>query len=320
MPNPDRSGRIGGSDVPALFGLDPWKSYYRLWHEKAGNIEPEDISNNPKVKYGKKAQEIICHWFCEENGLEPTVYFKEGDILRDPTISGLAGTPDYHIGIADFDKCPDDIKIYNRSGEGVLEVKTTGYRQYKTWKDVGPPMSYQLQLQTYMGLSNLKWGALAIEVDHELLQPFVYEFKPQAYQAIKKAVADFWQSIKDGKEPDPTDADKMQPFIRKLLTDEVVDLSGNNELASLVQKYRELEQQHQNARVNVLKLDQPKYHAFYDIQKYLADNKITAKRIKVGDAELITTITKEVPVKAFVRPAKQSFKIKYQHEGVNENE
>lgn len=304
MPNHDRSGRVGPSDVAVLFGLNPHKSIYRLWHEKAGNIEPEDLSNNEDVEDGIYYEEPTARLFAKRNELE----LEKGVFYLSPEIEGFGGTMDFLISS----------KLKN--GKGVLEVKNTGWRYYNVWRDIGPPMHFQLQLQAYLGLTGLKWGMLAIAVDRKLLPPFEYEFKPQAYEAIKRAVADFWQSIKDGKEPDPTDEDKMQPFIRKLLTDEVVDLSSNNELASLVQKYRELEHEHQNARVKVLTLDQPKYHAFYDIQKYLADNKITAKRIKVGDAELITKITKEVPVKAFVRPARQSFKITYQHEGVYENE
>ena len=308
MPNPDRSGRIGPSDVAVLFGLSPYKSLYQLWHEKAGNIEPEDISDRDVVKFGVHMEAAVARWFASENGLE----INYGKFTECPDVKGFGGANDYFA-----QKGEDDVPI---GYPGILEVKTTGWQSYKEWPNGEPPMHYQLQLQAYMGLAGLKWGMLAILVDRKLLPPFEYEFKPQAYQAIKKAVADFWQSIKDGKEPDPTDADKMQPFIRKLLTDEVVDLSGNNELASLVQKYKELEHEHQNARVKVLTLDQPKYHAFYDIQKYLADNKITAKRIKVGDAELITKITKETHVKAFVRPSKQSFKITYQNEGVYENE
>lgn len=304
MPNPDRSGRIGPSDVAVLFGLNPYKSLYKLWHEKAGNIEPEDLSNNEDVEDGIYYEEPTARLFAKRNKLK----LSSGGFHSSAEIDGFGGTTDFVIASE------------TRDEKGILEVKNTGWRYYNTWKDIGPPMHYQLQLQAYMGLTGFKWGMLAISVDRKLLPPFEYEFKPQAYEAIKRAVSDFWQSIKDGKEPDPTDADKMQPFIRKLLTDEVVDLSGNNELASLVQKYKELEHEHQNARVKVLTLDQPKYHAFYDIQKYLADNKITAKRIKVGDAELITKITKETHVKAFVRPSKQSFKITYQNEGVYENE
>ena len=304
MPNPDRSGRIGPSDVAVLFGLNPYKSLYKLWHEKAGNIEPEDIGDKDVVKFGTWVESSVANWFCHENGLA----CKKSDFYACRESPNFGGTPDFIVNRGDD------------RASGILEVKTTGWQSYKEWPNGEPPMHYQLQLQAYMGLAGLKWGMLAILVDRKLLPPFEYEFKPQAYQAIKKAVVDFWQSIKDGKEPDPTDADKMQPLIRKLLTEEVGDLSGKDALASLVQKYRELEQQHQNARFKVSTLDQPKCHAFYDVQKYLADNKITAKRIKVGDAELITKITKETHVKAFVRPSKQSFKITYQHEGVYENE
>lgn len=316
MPNPDRSGRIGPSEIAVLFGLSPYKSLYQLWHEKAGNIEPEDLSNNLYVQYGKIMQEPICHWFCEKNGLAPTVYFKEGDILHDPTISGLAGTPDYYVEIADVDKISPEMEVFLKSGEGVLEVKTTGQESYKKWKHDGPPMSYQLQLQTYMGLSNLKWGALAIAADRELLQPFVYEFKPQAYEAIKKAVADFWQSIKDGKEPDPTDSDKMQPFIRKLLTDDVVDLSSDNKLSNLIEEYKK------NEALFATSI-KPEYHSAIvkkailrgEIQKYLFDQKIGSKKITVNGTQINTRFVKECTIK---RKASQYIIIN--NEGITENE
>jgi len=307
MPNPDRSTYIGTTDVASLFGLSPYpdRTYLRLWREKAGLVDREDLSGRDDIEFGKRMEDLVCGWVCEREGWERL----PKQFLGNYHTEGLAGENDGFI------------RAPGKDGLGNLEGKTVHWDKFKRWNGE-MPIHYQLQVQCAMGLAGIKWGVFAIYVlgSYKPETVFEYKFEPKAFEAIRREAAKFWQSIKDGKEPDATDEDKMQPFIRKLLTDEVVDLSGNNELASLVQKYRELEQQHQNARFKVSTLDQPKYHAFYDVQKYLADNKITAKRIKVGDAELITTITKEVPVKAFVRPAKQSFKIKYQHEGVNENE
>lgn len=301
MPNPDRSGRIGPSDVAVLFGLSPYKSLYQLWHEKAGNIEPEDLSDKDVVKFGVNMERAVAHWFCQENGL---IYCK-GKFRSAEDIEGFGGENDYEIDFMDKQK-----------GNGILEVKTTGWQSYKEWKDGEPPMHFQLQLQAYMGLAGLKWGMLAILVDRKLLPPFEYEFKPQAYEAIKKAVVNFWQSIKEGREPDPTDDDKMQPFIRKLLTDEVVDLSANNKLASLIEEYKRND-------ALILSSITPQYNSAMakkavikgEIQKYLFDNKISSKKITVNGTQINTRFVKECTIK---RKASQYIIIN--NEGVTENE
>ena len=53
-----------------LFGLDPYKSYWRLWHEKAGNIELEDLSDNEDVEFGREMESSrIAWWFGKKNNL-----------------------------------------------------------------------------------------------------------------------------------------------------------------------------------------------------------------------------------------------------------
>jgi len=52
-----RRGGIGASDVPTILGRNPWKTAYRLWQEKVGIIEPEDLSNNPRVQRGNQYED-----------------------------------------------------------------------------------------------------------------------------------------------------------------------------------------------------------------------------------------------------------------------
>lgn len=54
-----RGKYIGGSDAAAVLGLNPWKSNVELFNEKTGITVPEDISDNPNVKFGTEAEPLI---------------------------------------------------------------------------------------------------------------------------------------------------------------------------------------------------------------------------------------------------------------------
>lgn len=54
-----RKGKIGGSDAAAVLGLNPYKNNVEFWNEMVGITKPRDISNEPYVIYGTKAEEHI---------------------------------------------------------------------------------------------------------------------------------------------------------------------------------------------------------------------------------------------------------------------
>lgn len=44
--------KVGGSDVPVILGLNPWKTALELYGEKRGELEPQDLSANENVEAG----------------------------------------------------------------------------------------------------------------------------------------------------------------------------------------------------------------------------------------------------------------------------
>lgn len=58
-----RKSGIGGSDAAAILGLSPFKTNVQVWEEKVGLREPEDISDNEQVKYGKEAEDLLVKLF-----------------------------------------------------------------------------------------------------------------------------------------------------------------------------------------------------------------------------------------------------------------
>ena len=64
----DRRHFIGGSDARIIMGDDEAK-LVRLWREKRGEIEPEDLSGNLIVQLGVVTEELNRAWYQRNSGL-----------------------------------------------------------------------------------------------------------------------------------------------------------------------------------------------------------------------------------------------------------
>ena len=58
----DRRSFIGGSDARIVMGSDE-TALLRLWREKRGEVDPEDLSDNLIVQLGTVTEHLNRHWF-----------------------------------------------------------------------------------------------------------------------------------------------------------------------------------------------------------------------------------------------------------------
>jgi predicted phage-related endonuclease len=58
---------IGGSDARIILGDDE-AALLRLWREKRGEIEPEDLSGNLLVQLGAVTEDLNRRWFERNTG------------------------------------------------------------------------------------------------------------------------------------------------------------------------------------------------------------------------------------------------------------
>src|SRR6266566_5541810 len=78
-----RRSFVGGSDARIIMGADE-AALKRLWQEKRGEIEPEDLSGNLIVQLGVVTEELNRHWF-ERNtgqGIKDVQYRVQHPVVR----------------------------------------------------------------------------------------------------------------------------------------------------------------------------------------------------------------------------------------------
>ena len=63
----DRRSFIGGSDARIIMGDDE-AALLRLWREKRGEVEPEDLSGNLIVQLGLVTEHLNRHWYERNTG------------------------------------------------------------------------------------------------------------------------------------------------------------------------------------------------------------------------------------------------------------
>ena len=63
----NRRSFIGGSDARVIMGADE-AALLRLWREKRGEVEPEDLSGNLIVQLGVATEALNRHWYERNTG------------------------------------------------------------------------------------------------------------------------------------------------------------------------------------------------------------------------------------------------------------
>src|SRR5262245_26394520 len=89
----ERRHFIGGSDAWIIMGSDE-AALLRLWREKRGEIEPEDLSGNLIVQLGVATEPLNRRWFERNTGQAIKDVQRR---VRHPVIRWLAATLDGRV-------------------------------------------------------------------------------------------------------------------------------------------------------------------------------------------------------------------------------
>ena len=87
-----RRSFIGGSDARIIMGADE-AALLRLWREKRGEAEPEDLSGNLIVQLGRVTEDLNRHWFERNTGQAVIDVQKTGPASPGPLSGGHPRRP-----------------------------------------------------------------------------------------------------------------------------------------------------------------------------------------------------------------------------------
>ena len=194
-----RKKYIGGSDVACILGYNPWKTNVQLYREKKGLVMPDDLSDNPLVQYGIKAEEHIRALFSLDHK-ELKVEYVPDNSWRNTK---------YPFAAASLDGFLTD----ENGRKGILEIKTatiTSSQANAKWKDKIPD-NYYCQVLYYLGITewqfcdlraNLKYAypdsdGYTIVRDYHIERSEVED----DIATIMKMTAMFAKSLEENKEP-----------------------------------------------------------------------------------------------------------------------
>ena len=202
----DRDKYIGGSDIPVIMNLSPFKSRFDLLLEKAGYKE-DAFEGNVYIEYG--------------NTMEPKIRAAINAEIKEPFAEGK------HIREAEADEIIG-VRIHTdgENSDSILEIKTTS----QVYEDIYDYKIYLVQLLFYMVNTGKPYGLLAVYNRPEDLSE---EFDKDRLQIFDLCIDDYkglCSEISDACEKFIEDLQKVKdnPFIteEELLPTEITDITA----------------------------------------------------------------------------------------------
>ncbi len=149
----ERRTGIGGSDVAAIVGLDPWRTALDVYLEKTV-IDTLPPRPTPLQEFGLELEPIIRRRFVKHSNRR----VKRARLHRHADYTWMICHPD---GLIQASRHPR-WRMSPQHNPGVLECKTAGLRVFQRMKREGIPEHYILQMQHNLAVTGLLWGAFAV--------------------------------------------------------------------------------------------------------------------------------------------------------------
>lgn len=204
-----RAGAIGGSDIAAIMGKSPWKSYYTLWAEKTGLID-NDIAPNMAMKMGTAFEPVIKKLWADDNS--------QWLQIHDTGTWASIQHPTWKAN-------PDGIIQWSNGEIGILEIKHTS----QWWENL--PEAYELQVQWYLHILGLKTGVV-VAVAGGYWREFTVEYDQSLMTEVSASVTLFEHQVANVIEPSFDGSTSTYETIRKIspaLKDEEYELGAHYE-------------------------------------------------------------------------------------------
>ena len=224
----DRRSFIGGSDARIIMGKDE-AALMRLWREKRGEAEPQDLSGNLIVQLGLVTEDLNRHWYEANSGQVIT------DIQRrvyHPALKWMAATLDGRV----------------QGSDAVFEAK---FMLPWSFSEEGAAEKYMPQLQHNMWVVAARTAVLSVITGGGKWVEITALADPLYQHLIVTAERKFWRCVENGEPPRLFGAEPPRPRIEAI---RIVDMTSSNawaEFSGIFARTRAAHLDHEQAKTEL---------------------------------------------------------------------
>jgi predicted phage-related endonuclease len=247
---------IGGSDARVIMGEDEG-ALLRLWQEKRGEVEPEDLSGNLVVQLGLATEDLNRRWYEANTGQVITDIQKR---VRHPALRWMGATLDGRVGGSD----------------AVLEAK---FMLPWSFSEEAAAEKYMPQLQHNMWVVAARTAVLSVITGGGKWVEILAHADPLYQHLIVTAERKFWRCVESGEQPQLFGVEPPKPRLEAV---RVVDMASSNawaEFAAVFTRTRQAHVEHEQAKAELKGL-------VPEDAKEAIGHGIRAKRSKTGAVSL----------------------------------
>ncbi|AMN43688.1 phage-related endonuclease [Rhodoplanes sp. Z2-YC6860] len=208
----NRRGFLGSSDAQTLMGNDE-HSLIRLWRQKRGEGDPEDLSGDLIVQLEEATKELNRSWYERNTGR------RVRDVrchVRHGLISWMGATLD---GVV----------------EGIEAVFESKFMPPWSFSEEAAVEKYMPQLQHNMWVTNLRSSVLSIITGDGRWVEVTVPIDPLYLSLLVAAEKKFWRCVRSGERPYLVNSEPPRPRIAAV---RIVDMSPSEAWAEAAALFR----------------------------------------------------------------------------------
>jgi predicted phage-related endonuclease len=256
---------VGGSDARIIMGDDE-VALIRLWREKRGEIEPEDLSGNLIVQLGLATEDLNRRWYEANTG---QVIIDIQRRVRHPVLRWMGATLDGRI----------------EGSDAVFEAK---FMLPWSFSEEAAAEKHMPQLQHNMWVMAARTAVLSVITGGGKWLEILAHADPLYQHLIVTAERKFWRRVENGEQPQLFGVEPPKPRLEAV---RIVDMTASNtwaEFAGIFSRTRAAYLEHEQAKTELKGL-------VPEDAKEAIGHGIRAKRSKSGaiSFDLLTAATRE---------------------------
>src|SRR5581483_1161306 len=223
-----RRSFIGGSDARIIMGQDE-EALIRLWRQKRGEAEPEDLSRNLTVQLGTATEDLNRRWYELQTGVVITDVQRR---IRHPVLRWMGATLDGRV----------------QDSGAVFEAK---FMLPWAFSEEAAAEKYMAQLQHNMWVVATRKAVLSVITGGGKWVEITTHADPLYQHLIVTAERKFWRCVESGEPPRLFGVDPPKPRLEAV---RIVDMSSPNawaEFAAIYARTKDTHGKHERAKAEL---------------------------------------------------------------------